>query len=153
MSEDESSQQFVRNWMNPPEFTIAPDTSLDEAFQLLKREGIRHLLVIKDDDLVGIVTDRDLRRPDWANGEVMSIQDLYRLGDELRARDVMSDKMIIAHPNDTTAYASHLMVENKINCLPVVIDEKLVGILTSSDLLAALVHCAPPESIRLFEEQ
>ena len=145
------SEQLVKTWMNPPEFSISPDTLLDEAFQLLKREGIRHLLVIKDDDLVGIVTDRDLRRPDWSDGEVMSIKDLYLLGDELRARDVMSDTMIIAHPDDSTAYASHLMVENKINCLPVVAEGKLVGILTSSDLLAALVHCAPPESIRAYQ--
>ena len=75
----------------------------------------------------------------------MSVEELYLVGQELRVRDVMTEEVITLDPNDTTAQASHVMVSNKINCLPVVRNQVVVGILTSSDLLAALAHAFDPD--------
>ena len=139
-------EAFVKAWMNPPEFTIRPDAFVAEAFAILKREHIRHLLVVNEDsDLVGVVTDRDLRRPDWNGGEVLSVKDMYKLGDELRVHDVMTAEVKTVLPNASVAEAAKLMTELKIDCLPVVRDGDVVGILTSTDLLSALVHQMDPE--------
>lgn len=142
------NEHMVKAWMNPPEHTVKPDTFVDEAFAIMKREHIRHLLVMnEEDELVGVVTDRDLRRPDWTGGDVLSVREMYMLGDELRVYDVMTDKAITVTPETITAEAASLMVSNKINCLPVLDDTKVVGILTSSDLLAALVYDCDPIAI------
>lgn len=142
---DLPNESLVKAWMNPPDFTIKPNASVDEAFGILKREHIRHLLVVDDGgDLVGVVTDRDLRRPDWDGGEIMSVKELYKLGDELRVQDVMTDEVQTVKPNTSTAEAARMMAEEKIDCLPVVREGEVVGILTSTDLLAALVYEKDP---------
>jgi acetoin utilization protein AcuB len=141
----------VGAWMNPPDYTIGPDALVEEAFSVMQRANIRHLLVVESDDLVGVVTDRDLRRPPSEEADVANVSELYRLGDELKVRDVMTEDVLTADPNDHTAGAARIMVENKINCLPVVAEQKVVGILTSTDLLAALVHEVDPEAIAARE--
>jgi len=140
---DDTTQ--VKAWMNPPEHTVGPLTPLEEAFGVMAREGVRHLLVLDEDrELVGVVTDRDLRRP-TIEGEVMSVEAMYKVGQSLTVRDVMTEEPMTVAPNTHTTEAARMMVENKFNCLPVVSgDGDLVGITTSSDLLSALVHDADP---------
>lgn len=139
----------VKAWMNPPEHTVGPQTPLEEAFGLMAKEGIRHLLVLDDDnELVGVVTDRDLRRPS-VDGEVMTIEKMYKVGDALKVSDVMTEGPMTVDPDTHTTEAARIMVENKFNCLPVVADGDLVGITTSSDLLSALVHNADPMAAEL----
>ena len=141
----------VRAWMSPPEHTIDPDSFVDDAFRVMRRADVRHLLVTKGEELAGVVTDRDLRRPDWSDGEVLSARDMYRFGDELRVYDVMTSEVITVQLDDATAFAARLMVENKINCLPVLQGDKVVGIITSSDLLGALVREVDPELMEMRE--
>jgi acetoin utilization protein AcuB len=114
---------YVRAWMSPPEHQVGIDTKLDEALETMMREEIRHLLVMEQGELVGVVSDRDLRR---ARAE--------------RVADVMSARPITIGPDDTLSYAAEVMVENKVSCLPVLDRGRVRGIVTSNDLLAALVH-------------
>jgi acetoin utilization protein AcuB len=144
MRTDLPNEMLVKAWMSAPEFTIAPDAGIEDAFSLMQRENVRHLLVMKGDELHGVVTDRDLRRPNQGDGELMSTRELHQLSEELRIYDVMSPKVIGVRPEDTTAHAARIMVTSKINCLPVIRDERVVGILTSSDLLAALLYAVEP---------
>jgi acetoin utilization protein AcuB len=150
---DLPSELLVQAWMSPPEHVVGPDALVDDALVVMRSAGVRHLLVMKEDELLGVVTDRDLRRPNWKNGDVMSIKDMYRIGEQLRVRNVMTKKVIAVKPKDTTAYAAQLMVENKFNCLPVKKGSEVVGIITSSDLLAALVHEVDPTYAEAREEE
>ena len=144
-------EHYVKAWMNPPEHRVSSDTSTREAFALMKGEHIRHLLVVDGDELLGVVTDRDLRRPRAPDGEIMSIQDLYALGDDAQVRDVMTTELVTCEPDELIANAARLMVENKISCLPVLREEELLGILTSDDLLAALVYAVDPDYLEARE--
>ena len=137
-SDDLPNENRVGAWMNPPDYTIGPDALVDEAFKIMQRNSIRHLLVVEDDELAGVVTDHDLKRSDVEAAELKSVSELYRVG---------------ATPDDLTADAARIMVENKINCLPVIDDDKVVGILTSSDLLAALVHEVDPDFVAAREAE
>jgi len=139
MSQDQElpSELCVKAWMNAPDHTIGPDAATDEAFDLMVSARVRHLLVMEDDDLVGVVTDRDLHG-NTGGGKTVA--------------DVMSSDVITASPDDSTAQAARVMVENKFNCLPVMNDDRVVGILTSSDLLAALVYQSDPDFAELPED-
>ncbi len=148
---DLPSEFLVGAWMNQPEHFVAPDATVDDAFARMRRAGIRHLLVLRGDELVGVVTDRDLRRPDWSDGDVMSVSEMYRIGEELTVADVMTAEPTTVAPDALTSVAAKLMVDNKFNCLPVVREDKVVGILTSSDLLAALVHEVDPDFVAARE--
>jgi acetoin utilization protein AcuB len=151
-SDDLPNENRVGAWMNPPDYTIGPDALVDEAFKIMQRNSIRHLLVVENDELAGVVTDHDLKRSD-VEGELTSVSELYRVGEKLKVRDVMTEEVVTATPDDLTADAARIMVENKINCLPVIDDDKVVGILTSSDLLAALVHEVDPDFVAAREAE
>ncbi|MEQ9320878.1 MAG: CBS domain-containing protein [Polyangiaceae bacterium] len=133
--------------MNQPDHTVSPHDHVDEAFKLMQRHRIRHLLVVKDDELVGVVTDRDLRRDAANDADWTNMSEVYRVGEKLKVADVMTEDVLTATPDDLTADAARIMVSNQINCLPVVDDDRVVGILTSTDLLAALVHEADPDFV------
>jgi len=150
-SDDLPNENRVGAWMNPPDYTIGSHELVDEAFKLMQRQNIRHLLVVDNDELVGVVTDRDLRHQELEADEITSVSEIYRVGQKLKVEDVMTDQVITATADDLTADAARIMVENKINCLPVVDDDKVIGILTSSDLLAALVHEVDPDFVAARE--
>ena len=128
----------VSEWMSPVALSIPPHMSMSSAFFKMKVENIRHLPVIDDGQLVGIVTDRDLRAP-HQTFEGWRWEDLYDFDDEREVHDVMTREVITVRPTDAIEKAVELMLENKFGALPVQ-DElgAVVGMLTSHDLLAAL---------------
>jgi acetoin utilization protein AcuB len=126
----------VRDAMTRDVITVEPDASAAQAWGLCRERNIRHLPVVEGARLVGIVSDRDLRdlspprdTPDQEN----------TLG-WVRIRDMMSAEVVTAHPLDTIEHAARVIYEHKFNCLPVVADGGLVGIITSSDLVRTLVE-------------
>ncbi len=145
------NERLVGAWMNQPDHCVAPQAPVDEAFALMRRANVRHLLVVQGDELMGVVTDRDLRRPDRGGDGVMSVEEMYRVGESLEVQDVMTSEPTAVAPDALTAVAAKLMVENKFNCLPVVLEDRVIGIITSSDLLAALVHEVDPEFVAARE--
>lgn len=107
--------------MRRPVITVPPDMPATEAVALMRRAKLRHLPVVDGTGrLVGIVSDRDLRRPASTVGEVMT-PNVLTIGASTDVR-----------------HAARLMRERKIGSLPIVEDGKLVGILTETDVLRAL---------------
>lgn len=126
----------VRDAMTRDVVTVDPEASAAQAWGICRERNIRHLPVVDDGRLVGIVSDRDLRdlspprdTPDQEN----------TLG-WVRIRDVMTPEVVTAHPLDTIEHAARVIYEHKFNCLPVVAGGELVGIITSSDLVRTLVE-------------
>lgn len=136
----------IKDWMSSPVVTVTPQTSVKEAFKIMKKNGFRHLPVVKGEKLVGFVTDRDLRRPDIAD-VFKEWNDLYRLSDELHVEDVMITKVVSCLPDDDLAKVAFTVVDKHIGATPVVdpIDKtKLIGIITVYDLLRAMVQSHLP---------
>jgi acetoin utilization protein AcuB len=117
----------VRDWMTRDVRTARAGDTVRDALDAMGRYRFRHLPVLDGDTLVGVVTERDLGRVD----------------EEVRHRvalsAVMSPRPITAEPLDALDAAASLMSENKIGCLPVLEDGRLVGILTESDLYRSFV--------------
>lgn len=119
--------------------TVDPSMSTKEAFALLKSMGIRHLVVVKEGMVLGIVTDRDLRRPKVSD-VFKSWDQLYRLSEEFEVEDIMVSPVITIDANADLREAAKLMVERRIGALPVTdAHHGLAGIITETDLLKAFV--------------
>ncbi len=123
---------LIRGVMHPDPITIASDTSLLEAYKIMEDKNIRHLPVVDNEKIIGIVTDRDLR---LATSRLT--KNPYDV--ESKVEKIMSHPVQTAHPSDPIEIATRTMRELKIGCLPVVDDSKLVGIVTGMDLLDALL--------------
>jgi acetoin utilization protein AcuB len=130
---------LVRNRMTSHVLTVSPATTIADALTLARAERIRHLPVVEERRLVGIVTERDLRSavpPAWSDDR----EDYKQSVSTKRVREVMTSAVITASPTTPVEEASKLMYENRIGCLPVIDGHELVGIITETDLLRALVE-------------
>jgi acetoin utilization protein AcuB len=127
---------LVRDSMTREVVTISPQTTAAEALALCREKGIRHLPVMEEGRLAGMVSDRDLRSATPALGDPARAEALQNI----RVRGVMVRDVLTAHPEDPIEQAANTMREKKIGCLPVLEARELVGILTSSDVMEALVY-------------
>lgn len=124
---------LVQDVMRFPVTTVEPGVTLEEAYRLLLEKGIRHLPVLEEGRLVGIITDRDIR---------LATSHLNPEGPCpgcTRVAEVMTQGVVTAHPLDPVEEAARVMRERKIGSLPVLEDGALVGIVTGIDLLDALL--------------
>jgi acetoin utilization protein AcuB len=127
---------LVRDSMTREVVTVGPETTAAVALALCREIGIRHLPVLEEGRLVGIISDRDLRSATPALGEPERAEALERV----RVADEMAKEVVTVRPEDPIEEAAIEMYERKIGCLPVVDDGDLVGIVTSSDVMRAFVR-------------
>ncbi len=123
---------LVQEIMHPDPVTINPEIKLADAYKLMQDKNIRHLPVMENGKLIGIVTDRDLR---LATSKLAA----HPFDPSESVSSVMSHPVQTVVPNDPIGAATRLMRELKIGCLPVVEDDKLVGIITNTDILDAMM--------------
>ena len=129
---------FLRERIQKKPITISPDASFFEARNLIHEKGIRHLPVVdKNNKLVGIVTDRDIRQAAPSDATLLSVQELNYLLGKLKVSAFMTprDKLITITPDALIEEAVQLMHDHKIGSLPVVEGSKLYGIFTETDVL------------------
>jgi acetoin utilization protein AcuB len=119
----------VKNQMTRKVVTISPGTSILRAMEIMRDKSIRHLPVVEDGELVGLVTEGDLRQAS-----------LLSLVDKVSIEDVMIRKPVTISPEASIEAAARLVYRHKIGGLPVVSGNKLVGILTIVDLLSAFIQ-------------
>ena len=138
---------LVQDWMTKTLVTLSPEASVAEALALCRERRIRHIPVLKEERLVGIVSDRDLRDASPALGDPERTRALQGI----RVGEVMTQEVITVDPQDFIENAAQEMYELKIESLPVVAEEELLGIVTSSDMMRALVTLAglPEPGIRI----
>lgn len=117
--------------------TIHSSTTIGEALLLLRANRIRHLPVIENDSLVGIVSDRDLR--DALPSRLLTHDDDDTVLHKPVA-NIMNQQVITAHPLDFIEDAALQLYEHKIGSLPIVEGNRLVGLITESDLFSSLIE-------------
>jgi acetoin utilization protein AcuB len=130
---------LVRDWMTPDPHAVPPTTPVLEAMQLLREGGYRRLPVVKDGKLAGIVTDRDLKEATPSKATTLSVYELNYLLSKLTVKDVMRTPVITIGLDEPIEQAALTMEAHRVSGLPVIDRESLVGILTITDLLRAMV--------------
>jgi acetoin utilization protein AcuB len=142
----------VEDLMTRDPYTIDPEAPLGTAVDVMRIKEIRHLPVADESgELMGIITDRDLRQAVFAPAiiEHLSLRAQRRLRgigqalEDLKVKDAMTWVVVTTHPQARVEHAALLMFERRVGCLPVVESGKLVGILTERDLLKALIQEYP----------
>ncbi len=123
---------LINEIMHKNPFTVQSSTTLCDAYKLMNEKHIRHLPVLEEETLVGIITDRDLRLATSRLAETP-------FDPSALVREVMISPVETTYPTNPVEVATQLMREKKIGCLPVLENEKLVGIITAVDLLDALL--------------
>ena len=133
-----ASGMAVRDWMSRRVATVRPDARLGEAARLMGARKIRHLPVVEGAGrLVGIVTARDLRQAVFAPAVQEHLESLAGVLDGLVVRDVMTRGVVTVRSATSIRDAARLMHERRVGALPVVDRERLVGVLTETDVLRA----------------
>jgi acetoin utilization protein AcuB len=133
---------FMREMIQKNPVTIGPDASFFEARDLIHEKGIRHLPVVdKNNKVIGIVTDTDIREAAPSDVTSLSVHELNYLLGKLKVSAFMTpkQKLITIGPDTLIEEAVKLMRDHKIGCLPVLEGERLYGIFTETDALDHLV--------------
>lgn len=119
--------------------TIREDTSIGDAWELLRTRDVRHLPVVNsDDELVGIVSDRDFATPPIPPLEA-ELLGAHSASLDAPVSTIMTGAPISADPEDDLEEAIAAMIENKVGAIPVVLPEGgVVGIISYLDVLRAL---------------
>jgi acetoin utilization protein AcuB len=120
--------------------TVTPETALPEAIKLASQRGIRHLPVVDGTEVVGIVSDRDLKRAMASSATSLEVHELRYLLDRLKVAEIMTRGVITIGPTFPLEEAARLMVQEKIGAVPVVDEGRLVGIVTETDVLTLFVQ-------------
>jgi acetoin utilization protein AcuB len=118
--------------------TLGPNQALSDVVESMRRRKIRHLPVVENGKLVGIVTDRDVKRalPSVFSGDQVEYE---RVLNETTVDKVMTRDPYTVGPRDEVKEALKVMIERKIGAVPVVNDGALVGIVTDIDFLKAFL--------------
>lgn len=149
----------VQDVMNSDLIACSPDTPIRDVAQLLKQKNISGLPIVEDDKLVGIVSEGDLLRllevPEhkglWLPSpfevlevpirELISWEDSKHMLEDIGSKpisDIMKKDVYTVSPSNSVQDASAIITKHKINRLPVVEDDKVVGIITRGDIINGL---------------
>jgi acetoin utilization protein AcuB len=128
---------IVEQIMKTNVIALKATNTIADAMSIVKQEKIRHIPIIDDEQhVIGIVTDRDLR--DASPSIFHADEHLEDLQKPLST--IMKTNVITGHPLDFVEEIAALFYEHRISCLPIVKEQKLVGIVTETDLLYTLVQ-------------
>lgn len=124
----------VKDYMTPNPTTLGPEDRLLDADLAMRNGRLRHLPVVSDGCLVGLLSERDVRR--CAPSILQSAPEQYNeLFERTVVMVVMSKEVVTIHPEASLAEAAQLMHVERLGCLPVVEGERLVGIVTRDDIV------------------
>jgi CBS domain-containing protein len=125
----------VRDVMTTDVATVARNDELTIADDIMKMKRIRHLPVVEEGRLVGILTQRDLFHAALSTALNFGEKAQKEFLKTVVVKEVMTDEVRTIEPGADVKEAARLLIEHKIGCLPVVDQGKLVGILSETDLL------------------
>lgn len=134
---------LVREIMTTRVATVSMDDRLNVIKEIFEQAHFRHLLVVEEEALVGVISDRDLLRAlsPYLDTDAEMTRDIDTLN--RRAHQIMSRQPITIAPDRPLQEAARVMLERHVSCLPVLEDGTLVGILSWRDLLRVMFDLAP----------
>lgn len=131
-------KQLVGEWMTRRALQVKPDEPVFAAMEVMAEHGVRHVLVMRHDELLGIMSNRDVVRAALRHPERRL--DLH----QARVEDVMTPApLVTTWPGATLAEVAEAMRSKKVSALPVMEGERLAGIITTDDVLAAVAAPDP----------
>ncbi|HWR91354.1 MAG TPA: CBS domain-containing protein, partial [Desulfobacterales bacterium] len=106
---------LVKNWMSKDVVTVNEDDSMQDALKLMKQHSIRMLPVLKNGSLVGVVTDRDLKRASASDATTLDVHELLYLVSKIKVKNIMAKNPISVPPDLTVEETAEVLLNNKIS--------------------------------------
>jgi CBS domain-containing protein len=133
-------EALVKDWMTLDPIVIGPKTKLPEAHNLMKAASIRRLPVLNEGVLVGLVTLNDISEARPSDTSPLSIYDLHLFWANLSVDKIMTTNPVTITPDATIGDTAKLMLKHKVAGIPVVVNQRLIGIITESDIFRLLAQ-------------
>ncbi len=130
---------YVSDWMTRKVFSVEPNDYLSDALSIMKTKSIKHLPVVKDGKLKGILSDRDIKEYSPSKATSLDIYELHYILAKTRIKEIMRTKVITTVPDAAVEEAALILLDQNIGCLPVMDGKELVGIISDRDIYRALV--------------
>lgn len=130
----------VRDIMARNPATLARNDTLDIADDVMSLGRIRHMPIVDEGSVVGIISQRDLFRSALVKALGYGSKTYKVLTKTIKLKEIMTVNVITISPDATVKEAARVMMEKKIGCLPVLEGENLVGIVTETDILRYVVE-------------
>ncbi|MGD8388329.1 MAG: CBS and ACT domain-containing protein [Desulfobacteraceae bacterium] len=131
---------LVKNWMNKDIITVDANESMLDAINLLKKHDVLMLPVMRNGELVGVVTDRDLKRASASDATTLEVHELLYILSKIKIKDIMSRPVITVPFDYTLEETAEILLNHKISSAPVVDhDGQLIGTITQTDLFRAML--------------
>jgi acetoin utilization protein AcuB len=130
---------FVSDWMTRKVITITPYDSISDAVRLMKERKIKHIPVVKDEKLKGIISDRDIREFSPSKATSLDMYELHYLLATTKVKELMKTRVFTISPDAPVEEAAMLMYDNNIGSLPAIENNKVVGIISDRDIFRVLV--------------
>ncbi|MBW1732759.1 MAG: CBS domain-containing protein, partial [Deltaproteobacteria bacterium] len=131
---------LVKNWMNKEFYTLNVEDTMGDASRLMKEKGVQMVPVMRKNKLVGVLTDRDLKRASASDATTLAIHELLYLLTRIKIKEIMTKNPITVPVDFTVAEAAEVLLHNKISGAPVVDHEgKIVGTIDKDVLFKVLI--------------
>jgi len=131
---------LVKNWMSKNVVTIDMDASMQTATMLMKMHSIRMLPVVEHGNLVGVITDRDLKKASASDATSLEIHELLFLLTRIKVKEIMTKAPITVTPDWTIEETAELLLKHKISGVPVMGGKKAIsGVITQTDVFRVLI--------------
>jgi CBS domain-containing protein len=140
MAQELKAAVMVKDLMAQDPATLGRNETLDLAESIMNLSRIRHMPVVDDEKIVGILSQRDLFRSALITALGFGRKTTSALIKTIKIKEVMTEHVITISPEATVKEAARVMIDKKIGCLPVVEDQKLIGLLTETDILRYVVE-------------
>ena len=124
-------------------WSVTPDSSVYDALRLMHQKDVGALIVIQGSELAGVFSERDYARKVVLEGKSSR---------EIKVKEVMTKKVFSVHPEQTVQECMELMIEKHIRHLPVVIDQRVVGVISIGDVVQDIIY-KQKESIKSLEQR
>jgi CBS domain-containing protein len=131
---------IVREHMTPNPITVDVTTSVAKAHRIMREKGVRHLPVLNENILVGMVTSNDIMEAASQDSNRLNIFEPNYLLAALPVEELMTPDPVTIAPDDPVLEAADLMFQHDIGSLPVVEDGRLIGIITETDIFHLVVR-------------
>lgn len=130
---------LVMNWMSKTAITVDINDSMQNAIKLLKEHDINMLPVMEKGKLVGVLSDRDVKRSSASDATTLEIHELLFLISKIKVKDIMTKDPITVPSDYTIEETAAVLLENNISGVPVMDKKKVVGVITQTDIFRALI--------------
>jgi CBS-domain-containing membrane protein len=152
MTADDKQMITIEEFMTPEPYTLRQSDSINDAWEVMIGKHVRHIPITDDDNhVLGLVTQRDV----LAATDPGAIREAKSASHEVRCDVTLSEIMIrdvtVIHKEDSLRKAALYLQTHKYGCLPVVVDDRLVGIITDSDFIDIAINLI--EQVEVSEEE